>query len=401
MNPLVEFFRQGQTDRTGRIGLEAEHFILDRTTGDPMKYRDLLPLLESLDYPEKGYEEGHLIQLENDTTLVTLEPGSQLELSFACTDDLYAIQNWYAKAILPILDYANQLDYDLVCSGGLPATDPDDVECILKERYAFMDKWFNSHGTRGHEMMKGTASIHVSVDYKDEADFIRKYRMANILHPVFAFLSSNTPHYARRKNEDILLRDSIWQATDPGRTGLLPTLFDADFGFASYASSLLDLPIITMKTEDGYEDAKDLTIREAAQKYGWSEQNIRHFLSMAFWNVRLKQFIEIRSADMMPLPWMMAYAALVKGLFYGTADWSHLANQIQDIQNAGDALRKDGWDANVYGMPVQDLVLDLLQSAKDNLPAAEKALLAPFQELAEKKEHIYETDDGRRMEVIH
>ena len=63
-------------------------------------------------------------------------------------------------------------------------------------------------------MMKATAAVHVSIDYADEKDFVKKYRMANILHPIFAFLCSNTKNYAGKENHDILLRDDIWQHTD-------------------------------------------------------------------------------------------------------------------------------------------------------------------------------------------
>ena len=68
-----------------------------------------------------------------------------------------------------------------------------------------MNSWNNifKEWTRGLEMMKATAAVHVSIDYADEKDFVKKYRMANILHPIFAFLCSNTKNYAGKENHDI------------------------------------------------------------------------------------------------------------------------------------------------------------------------------------------------------
>ena len=44
--------------------------------------------------------------------------------------------------------------------------------------------------------------------------------------------------------------------------------------------------------------------------------DVEHALSMVFPDVRLKSYVEIRPADSMPVPYAIAYAALVKGLFY-------------------------------------------------------------------------------------
>lgn len=403
---LAEYFRQGETSRRERVGLEAEHFILNRVSGMPMPYSEIARMLEKIkgQYDRAVYEEGNLIQLENDQALVTLEPGCQTELSFACTSDLKAVGQWYEKAISPIVQFADEDGYDVVCSGGLPTEDPNNVPRILKERYYFMDRWFQDHGSRGHEMMKGTASIHISVDYENEQDFVDKYRMANILHPLFAFLMSNTPRYKGRPNVDVLLRDSIWMNTDPARTGIIPGLFDDDFGYETYARWLESIPIITMKTDEGYIDAGDMTIKEAMEVWGTDDKKIAHYLSMAFPNIRLKRFIEIRSADMVPLPWMMGYAALIKGLFYDRESiqkYKGLTKDEQDIVKAADSLRKDGWDARVYGTKAGLLLRDLIAAARKSLPESEMGLLDPLEELVRNDNHIYETENGKRMEVLH
>ena len=168
MDLITEFIRSGEKKRqTGGIGLEVEHFMLHKKTGLPMPYatiEELFKLLEP-DYPQAVYEAGHCVALENEETLITLEPGCQLELSFLYTADLKRIQTAYQKAMKPIEEFVDEKGYEIVYAGGLPTVDVDSFPRIQKARYALMEAYFQNHGTRGKEMMKGTAAVHVSVDY--------------------------------------------------------------------------------------------------------------------------------------------------------------------------------------------------------------------------------------------
>ena len=104
MDSVTEFIRNGENGKqTGQIGLEVEHFLLNRQTGRPMEYDEIARLLEELAplYCTSVYEQGNRISLENHWTLITLEPGCQLELSFRCTPDLKKIEEKYRQAIAP------------------------------------------------------------------------------------------------------------------------------------------------------------------------------------------------------------------------------------------------------------------------------------------------------------
>ncbi len=397
MMPFTEYFKQGcKPIQTGSIGLEVEHFILSRKDGRPMPYdgeNGIGKLLESLrkDFPQAYYEQDLLIALESEDVLITLEPGCQLEISLRCMSDLQEMMEIYLKTLSSILAYIHPRGYDLVYSGGLPGVDQKQVALIDKERYRLMAKYFQKVSTRGLEMMKATAAVHVSVDYQDEQDFVKKYRMANILHPLFAFISSHTPVYAGKKNTDVLLRDSIWSHTDPKRCGILPSLFEDDFGFDAYANFLEQVPLIVMNDHGDFIDVKDQTCAQVAQKYGYGKDQIAHYLSMLFLDVRLKQFIEIRSADSMPAVYTQAYCAFIKGLFYRSENvdkYSCLTDSIESIKQTKESLRKDRYDAKVYGKSVVDLLRTMIEDAKKGLSEKEKAYLFPIEELIEKKSFI-------------
>lgn len=395
MTPIAEYIQSGETPQTGRVGVEVEHFLLDHASGHPLTASQVEDMLEVLrpDYDQAFYEDGRLIALQDAHTLITLEPGSQFEVSFLYTRDMDQLRAWYDQAMAPVMKLVETQGADVVWSGGLPTVPADEVRRIDKHRYEYMEAWFARTGNRGREMMKATASVHVSIDYADEADFVRKVRAANILHPLLAFLMSNTPDYAGQDNPDILLRDSIWSDTDPARTGIPDGLFDEGFGYQGYADWLEQIPVILMVDGETYVPEPDLTVGQTGEKYGWNKAHIQHLLSMAFPDVRVKNFIEIRSADSVKPPYITAYAALIRALFYSreTVDWVlSLAQSADEIQAAKAALRKDDWNAGIYGQPVTAVLDELDSRARQTMTSADARHYAPLHEKIMARKHMFE-----------
>jgi len=395
MTPIAEYIQSGETPQTGRVGVEVEHFMLDHVSGHPLTASQVEDMLEVLrpDYDQAFYEDGRLIALQDAHTLITLEPGSQFEVSFLYTRDMDQLRAWYDQAMAPVMKLVETQGADVVWSGGLPTVPADEVRRIDKHRYEYMEAWFARTGNRGREMMKATASVHVSIDYADEADFVRKVRAANILHPLLAFLMSNTPDYAGQDNPDIILRDSIWSDTDPARTGIPDGLFDEGFGYQGYADWLEQIPVILMADGGTYVPEPDLTVGQTGEKYGWNKAHIQHLLSMAFPDVRVKNFIEIRSADSVKPPYITAYAALIRALFYSreTVDWVlSLAQSADEIQAAKAALRKDDWNAGIYGQPVTAVLDELDSRARQTMTSADARHYAPLHEKIMARKHMFE-----------
>lgn len=395
MTPIAEYIQSGETPQTGRVGVEVEHFLLDHVSGHPLTASQVEDMLEVLrpDYDQAFYEDGRLIALQDAHTLITLEPGSQFEVSFLYTRDMDQLRAWYDQAMAPVMKLVETQGADVVWSGGLPTVPADEVRRIDKHRYEYMEAWFARTGNRGREMMKATASVHVSIDYADEADFVRKVRAANILHPLLAFLMSNTPDYAGQDNPDILLRDSIWSDTDPARTGIPDGLFDEGFGYQGYADWLEQIPVILMADGGTYVPEPDLTVGQTGEKYGWNKAHIQHLLSMAFPDVRVKNFIEIRSADSVKPPYITAYAALIRALFYSreTVDWVlSLAQSADEIQAAKAAFRKDDWNAGIYGQPVTAVLDELDSRARQTMTSADARHYAPLHEKIMARKHMFE-----------
>lgn len=165
--------------------------------------------------------------------------------------------------------------------------------------------------------------------------------------------------------------------------------------FEAYANWVENVPLIVIRDGDVITSAGEQTCKEMARQYGWSEEMIAHYLSMVFPFVRLKRFIEIRSADCMPLEWMIAYCALIKGLFYDKDNVEYYAGRakhctIDELHAYKALIEEKQWDAPVYGSSLQNVLLEMIDRAKRGLSKEEQEHLVKFERLVNDRHHIFE-----------
>lgn len=182
VSQIVNYFKNNEKPRTDfRLGVEFEHFIVDKDSLRAISYygtngvEETLKELLSLGW-QGDYEADFLIGLHNNGTTITLEPGSQVELSIRPQATIKDIENEYLsflKQIIPLLKEKNQI---LLTLGYQPETKIAEVQFIPKQRYAYMSDYLKKQGKYAHNMMKGTASMQVSVDYASEADFVKNLK---------------------------------------------------------------------------------------------------------------------------------------------------------------------------------------------------------------------------------
>ena len=111
---------------------------------------------------------------------------------------------------------------------------------------------------------------------------------------------------------------------------------------------------------------------------------------MFFTDVRLKTYIEIRPADAMPIPYVIAYAALIKGLFYAPTSLDAMDGLFADVRRddylaAQDALMERGYEAEGYGRPVAELCDRIVKIARDGLADEEQGFLEPLADLVARR----------------
>jgi glutamate--cysteine ligase len=300
------------------------------------------------------------------------------------------IEKIYSEFLDNLQAVLSERDYVAINAGCQPVSPVEELELIPKRRYDLMNAHFQQFGTGGMEMMRGTSSLQISIDYRSEEDFRRKIQSAYYYGPVLKLLCDHSDAFQGEALDSHLKRTDIWRRVDPKRCGILPKVFSDSYGYGDYADFLGAMPPIFLKQGKKILPTGSRTVAELYNGKEMSGEEIAHILSMAFPDVRLKQYLEIRFADSVPLPFVPAYCALVKGLLYSEEGLAFAQQQIhgngiteQEIRQAESALIEQGWDACIYGQPVRETAEKLLELAGPSLPREERRFLAAFQTVIE------------------
>ena len=125
-------------------------------------------------------------------------------------------------------------------------------------------------------------------------------------------------------------------------------------------------------------------------------EEIEQILSMFFFDVRLKNYIEIRVADSMPAGYIAGYAEVIKAIFSSPAAQESILRHyagatVGSIEAAKLGVCCHGYQAQIYGHPVADEIAWLMAQAKSRISTPEaRRRLEPLAALAAQKKTIRE-----------
>jgi glutamate--cysteine ligase len=297
-----------------------------------------------------------------------------------------------------------------------------------KQRYQVMTGYMPMVGKRGLDMMYRTCTIQVNLDFADEADMVKKFRVSLALQPVVTAIFACSPFTEGKPNGFLSVRSEVWRDTDKARTGMLPFVFEPGMGFERYVDYALAVPMYFVYRDGRYIDAAGASFGEFLAgrlpqlpdefptQDDWSDH-----LTTLFPEVRMKRFLEMRGADGGRWRRICALPALWTGLLYDKValeagwdlvkDWSaeerqglrdrvprtalrtsfrrtsvlELARQVLRIAQSGLQRRAfvnaQGEDERIFLEPVEGIL-------RDGLTPADEILLR------------YERDWGRRTDPL-
>lgn len=383
----VAFFQSHATKQPLLLGMEFEHFLLDRETLRSYDYfeengqKQLMEALVQRDWKILTQEDDYILGLEKNGDTITLEPGGQVEISLRPLSSVVEIEKYYLEVIEAIYEVLkpNQI---IAGIGYHPVTQIAQLSLLPKKRYALMYDYFIDNGIYCHNMMKGTAATQVSIDYKDEDDFIKKFRVANYISPALASLFDATPFFEGEPTDGKNMRARIWAQTDVKRSKLIPGSLTTLFDFKSYADYLLKLPPILLYSEGELIYSKEEPLVSSLSKYPFLASELEHHQSMVFPDVRLKRFIEIRMPDSLPFPYNLAVGAIVKAVFYTPAllEKYYQSSLLYDdawVESQNLNLREFSDEA--LSTSLESLKQSLIEDAIETLEPDEKIYVAQFQ----------------------
>lgn len=429
---FVDYFRQGcKENHTDALGMEIEHFIVDKKNKSMVNYygeRGIEALLERLSpyFSEKGIREGHLVGLGNEEYVITIEPAGQLEISITPQERMESVKGIYETFHSVIAPVLKEWDYELVTAGYCLKEKSEELALIPKKRYEYMNRYFEEIGMYGRCMMRGTASVQCAVDYCCEEDFVRTYRAAVALGPLLALLTDNSPIFEGQPWEKHMARTFIWERVDKERCGVVPGTFEEGFGFEAYGKYLYQVPLIFIeqdsfckekceesKNESVQWDLSQNIIREYVGRQSLkrlcSEKNkdictitkaqLEHAMSMVFPDVRLKQYIEIRVGDSMPWEYALSYGTLIKGLFLNRDKLYELYKQLEQYTQFGRMTEEEvevgknhlieyGYAGIIYGKSAGYWLEKMIGLAIEQLSDEDKVYLEPMLRLVYEKKSV-------------
>jgi len=391
IDELVAYFRVAETDVADfRIGTEHEKIGVYRDTFERVPYegvRGIGALLEAVARSggeggawQRIFEGEKLIALEKDGASITLEPGGQLELSGAPLRTIRETCREFNAHVELLKHVSEDLGIEWLALGADPFHATPDIPRMPKVRYDIMRSYLPTRGGHALDMMHATATVQANYDYSSESDMIGKLRAALGCSPIGSALFANSPLLEGAASGFATRRVDIWRDTDPDRCGMLPFVFDSDFGYRRYAEWAVDVPMFFVVREGEYHAQNGTTFRQFMESGIQTASGPLHatigdwdlHLTTLFPEVRLKRFIEVRGADATPGPFICALPALWKGVLYddrATNDaWSLVADwKVEQRVEALEAVAREGLRARTAGVPVLDLARELVQIADAGL----------------------------------
>lgn len=378
---LVSYFEAACKPRGNwRIGTEYEKVAVWSATGKAVPFTGgievgLRQLVERYGW-QAVMQNDRLVALQGDDAPITLEPGGQLELSGAPHESLHDTQREFSEHVRQIVTVGSQLGIAFLGLGMQPLSRVEEIEWVPKQRYAIMGPHMERVGTLGHRMMKQTATVQMNIDYSSEGDAIAKMRVGMGIAPLLTAMFANSPLSDGELNGFLSFRGHIWTDTDPARCGLLPFVFRDSCGFTDYVDYALDVPMYFIVRGDRWIDMTAFTFRrfwtagyqgERATVTDWSAH-----LTTLFPEVRLKQYIELRSIDSQAPELMPAAPAVVKGIFYEEdclgAAWDLVKRwSWEERMELYHAVHRQALKARIRGVEVGDLARELVDIAAAGL----------------------------------
>jgi glutamate--cysteine ligase len=421
---LVEYIASGaRTVEKWKIGTEHEKFGFRLDDLRPPTYegaRGIGALLNGM--TRFGWapveEHGNVIALTRGDGSITLEPAGQLELSGGQVDTLHDTCCEVMKHLREVKAVADELQLGFLGMGFQPKWRREEMPWMPKGRYAIMRRYMPLKGNLGLDMMTRTCTVQVNLDFANEADMVKKFRVALALQPIATALFADSPFTEGKPNGYLSYRSHIWTDTDPDRTGMLDFVFDEGFGFERWVDYLLDVPMYFSYRDGTYIDLAGQSFRDflAGKLPGlpgalptlkdWADHT-----TTAFPEVRLKKYLEMRGADGGPWNRLCALPALWTGLLYDSTALDAAWDLVKDFSMAERNALRDGVPKHALKLPfrngtVRDLAERALQIAGHGLArrsrlnksgASEAVFLEPMIEFAQANQ----TPAERKLELFH
>ncbi len=383
---LIDYLASGEKPRDAwRIGTEHEKFGFRTDDLRAPTYegeRGIKAMLDGMAERfnwQPVYDKGNVIALLRDMASVSLEPAGQFELSGAPLETVHQTCCEVNQHLEEVRAVADDIGVGFLGMGFQPKWTRDEMPWMPKGRYKIMREYMPKRGQLGLDMMKRTCTVQVNLDYGNEAEMVKMFRVSLALQPIATALFADSPFTDGKPNGYMSYRSQIWTDTDPDRTGMLGFVFDDSFGYERYVDYILDVPMYFAYRDGNYIDAsgKDFKAFMAGKLDVLpgerpSMKDFADHLTTAFPEVRLKKYLEMRGADGGPWNRLCALPAFWVGLLYDSTALDAAWDLVKDFSMAEREALRSGVPMHALKLPfrggtVGDLAIEALKISAHGL----------------------------------
>ncbi len=203
----LEILKRQKQEKVRTYGFEYEFL-----PSDPLDVEDLLRIWRVL--VDMGFKRNGDEFITDKNIRISFEPGGQIEYQ---SPPMKSNDHALFESVLQFMNHTNaeikrQLGIEYIATGYIPGRDQAPL-CLRSPRYAALHERLRRTGSRGLEMMKGTASIHLHVMITS---------MHTLLALFYQLCKLAMDSHFRMSPE----RRDIWDHTDPTRCGMPPCCFE-------------------------------------------------------------------------------------------------------------------------------------------------------------------------------
>ena len=343
----------------------------------------LLSLTSSSD--DALFEEGVVAEVftgEGGMDRVTVEPGGQIEFSGAPRRSLSEIEASLTAHLTRLREIAAQNGFKFLATGFDPLRTIEEQRWFPKPRYRVMRPYLATRGRRAWDMMCRTCAIQANLDYGSEQDLAKKFVLGNRLAPVVTAIFAASPFENGQLSGYKSTRAAVWLETDADRASVSPLALRDDFSLEAFVDYALAVPMLFARRDGRYLN-EPTGVRFSKFLDGVFMDGVRvglqpifqdwtDHLTTIFTEARLKQYIELRSADSNNAAMALAMQALWKGLMYdaGALDEAlRLAPKLsrEEMRELQEAVAREGLAARAVGVNVLQIAKDAIALAMEGL----------------------------------
>ncbi|MEP7020328.1 MAG: ergothioneine biosynthesis glutamate--cysteine ligase EgtA [Pseudonocardiales bacterium] len=321
----------------GRVGLELETHLVDLSAvARRPDWARVAAAAQAVGSPPGG-------------SLVTLEPGGQLELSGPPAADLLGavdalrVDEQRARLIL------GERQLGLAHVGADPLRPPRRIN--PRPRYAAMQQHFEAtaQARAGAAMMCSTAALQVNLEAGPACGWRARVRLAHQLGPTLVALSACSPWLTGRATGWKSARQQVWAELDSRRCG---PLLGRDEPATEWTRYAMQAPVMFI----GSGDDAALAVQRIVPFQNWVSglaqlderaptiADLQTHLTTLFPPVRLRGFLELRYLDACAPRWWPALAAVTAVLMDDPAAADAAAEATEATARRWSEAARDGLD---------------------------------------------------------